>query len=312
MRFYVPGCSGMLGNEVLGHLAGRAGIDVIGLSRRELTSLGAGLPHLVTPAPLTPDWLASKDTAASIVHCIGMANPRRSFASFADLLAEEVAPQVAMIEGLVARGWRGHLVFLSSGGTVYGDVTALPILETAPLSPKSDYGLSKILLEESFAFLARRHGFRLTVLRVANPYGATICKLEQGVIPLMIEAALTQRPFALIGTGQEQRDYLHISDFRIAVEKACLRKSGQQCEIINIGSGKGTSLNELMRLISELTGKNLTYAASPSVVDVKSSIQDISKARRALNWSPQIGIEQGLRTLLALENDNSSQSQSLG
>jgi UDP-glucose 4-epimerase len=288
----------MLGFELLDHLTHRMTGPVMGISRRAIPMEKPGLRNQVCDDPLLPDWLPQADKDSTIIHCAGLSNPRKYFDNMASLAAQEIAPHLAMVEGLVEKGWLGHLVFLSSGGAVYGDVSTLPIVETAPRLPKGHYGLQKLILEDSLAFLARRHGFRLTILRVGNPYGATIRKREQGVIPVIIDASLEGTPFQMFGDGRALRDYVHVKDFCVAVEKASLRTAGATTETFNIGSGTGTSLRDLIDLVTAITGKAISCAIHPTDVDVTSNVLDISKAKRALDWTPVIGIKAGVQQLI--------------
>lgn len=297
---FVTGSSGMLGFEVLKHLSATPDYRATGITRRPLAGASATLVSRLVEAPLNPGWLQADERGGTIVHCAGLSNPRRSFADLAELEAQEIAPHIAFVQGLAHQGWHGHLVYLSSGGTVYGDADHLPIPETAPLRPKGHYAISKVRIERGLTDLAAEHGFSATILRVANPYGAAIRKAEQGVIPHLIAAARSGQGFVMIGTGDEVRDYLHISDFNRAVERAvALPPPGGSTQVLNIGSGRGTALRRLVDLVGEITGRTIRVERRPSTVDVRSNLLDITKAGQVLGWTPRFGIEAGLRSLIA-------------
>ncbi|SDE12912.1 UDP-glucose 4-epimerase [Salipiger thiooxidans] len=291
---YVTGSSGVLGFELLDHLSAALPGRVTGVARKPLPLRAETLSQIVTPGVLTPDWLPGDERSATIVHCAGLASPRVPFARFEDLSRREIEPQAAFAEALVARGWAGHLVYVSSAG-VYGDTDDLPIPETAPLVPKSFYALQKTATEQALRMLAERHGFRLTVLRLANAYGSPLAGPGFGVVTILLEALRSGAPFRLFGTGESLRDYLHVADFTCAVERVVTVDLPERVTTLNLGTGQGTSLARLVALVQEVTGQSLDLRREPLENELKSSVLDISRARALLGWSPEIGIEDGLR-----------------
>jgi UDP-glucose 4-epimerase len=243
-------------------------------------------------------WLDPEARDAVIVHCAGASDPRESFRNFAVMAREHILPQVEMIEALLARGWRGRLVFISSGGTVYGNPQQLPIPETHPQAPISNYGLQKLIMERALTQLAEDRGFELVILRVSNPYGSMVSKPNQGVIPILIKAYLKDEEFCVIGDGSAERDYIEVRDLNRAIERAMRYDMSAPVEIFNIGSGKKTSLNDLIRLVGDLTGKRLRTRYTVSKSDVKSNVLDCSKAREVLGWEAMVPLRQGVMDLL--------------
>lgn len=297
-RIFVTGANGMLGFELVSWLATHGADRVTGIARRLPTVATGDLDIRLTPTPLDGAWLPDDALDATILHCSGLANPRIPFASFQDLSRQEIEPNLGLIERLVARGWRGHLVFLSSGGTVYGDPQRLPIKEYDPTHPQSPYGLQKVILEQGFAYLAHLHGFQLSMLRVSNPYGAKVAKVGQGVIPILIDAARHGKPFTLIGSGDEVRDYIHVADFCRAVEAVIARKNAPRVKLLNIGSGQGVSLRDLIRIVTDGLGQGPQIVTQASLVDVKSNVLDIERAAVTLGWRPEIGILDGIAAMI--------------
>ena len=295
---FITGSSGVLGFEALDHLHRQNMWSVRGVARRPLPVSRPDLPCLITDNVLSSDWMPGDATDATIVHCAGLANPRAAFSSYADLAMREIAPHVEMVESLIEKGWRGHMVYISSGGSIYGDVDILPIPETQVPRPKGYYSLQKISVENALVFLANQHDFRLTILRVSNPYGSHVPKKGQGVIPILLDAAMNGTPFTVIGSGQEMRDYLHISDFCRAIEQACTHPLRDKINTINIGSGIGTSLESLIRLITTLTGREINATRSQTPFDVKSNVLDVSLAREILDWQPQVRIHEGIQLMV--------------
>lgn len=295
----ITGSSGMLGFELLRHFSADSRFRATGVSRRGLPVPCEGLAAIAAPDPFAADWLSDDRRNATIVHCAGLSDPRRRFSGFSELATGEILPQVAFVERLLELGWRGHFVFLSSGGTVYGDTDRLPVPEDHPLRPKSFYGIHKTAIETALNFLSMHHDFRLTVLRVSNPYGSIITKKGQGVIPILIDTALSGERFTRIGSGDELRDYLFISDFCGAVEKAVTIGTEPTALTLNVGSGTGTSLNRLIGLVSDALERRIAIETRPASVDVRSSVLDIARARSVLGWAPLVPIEEGIAAVVA-------------
>ena len=290
----------MIGSELAAAFAdddGAAGVRAV--SRRPCPTLAADHPaQYHARAVFDASWLAPGDTDATILHCAGLSDPRATFRNFAVLAHEHILPHVEMVEALLARGWRGRLVFFSSGGSVYGEALHLPIREDHPKAPISMYGLHKLVLERALAQMAEDRGFELVILRVSNPYGSMVSKPNQGVIPILIKAMLRDAEFQIIGDGRAERDYLEITDLIAAVRKVIAFEMREPVEIFNIGSGERTSLVDLIAVLTKLTGHELRAVYSPSKIDVKSNVLDCSRAREMLGWEAKVPLEEGLEKLV--------------
>ncbi len=296
---FITGSSGVLGFELLERLSGALDGSVTGVSRRGLPVQTHGLTNIEVPHPMLADWLPEGVPDATVVHCAGLSDPIMSFDDLYDLHQREILPHAQMVERMVQRGWNGHLVYISSGGAIYGDTDVLPIPENLPQRPKSHYALTKANVENILTYLARRYGFRLTILRISNSYGTRIPKKGQGVIPILIGALRRGETFRVLGTGDELRDYVHIDDIAAAVCNTCLVTLPEGVTILNIGSGVGTSVRQLIGKISDIAGRTLEFTTVPSDLDVKSNVLDISRARRLLTWEPTVSIDEGIARFMA-------------
>ena len=300
----------MVGSELAAAFVnGGDAAGVRAVSRRPCPTLAADHPaQFQVRAIFDGSWLAPDDTDAAILHCAGLSDPRATFRNFSVLAHEHILPHVEMVEALLARGWRGRLVFFSSGGTVYGDALQLPIPEDHPKAPISMYGLHKLILERALAQMAEDRGFDLVILRVSNPYGSMVSKPNQGVIPILIKAMLRDAEFQIIGDGHAERDYLEITDLIAAVRKVIAFGMREPVEIFNIGSGDRTSLLGLIAVLTRLTGHELSTVYSPSKIDVKSNVLDCSRAREMLGWEAKMPLEDGLAKLVERMNVHNHQA----
>ncbi len=186
------------------------------------------------------------------------------------------------------------LLFISSGGAVYGNPNTLPVPESHELAPVSNHAAGKAAAEHFLGVLAH-HGNSVIVLRPSNIYGPTQpLKPGFGIIRTFLEHAKLGTPITIWGDGEAIRDYLYIDDLLDAC-MAILKTPSSGT--FNIGSGKGYSINELCLLIEQISGKalNLIYQSARSV-DVQKIVLDNTAICRRYSWDPQITIEQGIRS----------------
>lgn len=185
-----------------------------------------------------------------------------------------------------------RLVFLSSGGTVYGDAKTIPIPEEHERNPVSSYGIVKVAIENYIAMFSSQYGLKSLVLRVSNPYGPRQGHLGvQGVIPTFFQRIITGDEIRIWGDGSSVRDYLYISDLASFIVQGITKGLAG---VYNVGSGQGASLRDVLSLIEEISGisANVTFSP-PRGFDVKKVVLDISKARKALDWAPCVSFREG-------------------
>lgn len=188
------------------------------------------------------------------------------------------------------------IIFASSGGTVYGRPTQIPITESHPTEPTCSYGIAKLATEKYLALYKQLHGLDYTVLRIANPFGERQrLHGQQGAIAVFMGKVLRDETVEIWGDGSVVRDYIHISDVVQAFLLAMPSKSIEQC-VFNIGAGHGYSLNEVLSAIEQVTGKPvLRRFLAVRTFDVPVSVLDITKAGKHLGWQPQTPFLHGLQ-----------------
>lgn len=300
-QIWVTGASGVLGGEIARYLAGRTTEPVKAVVRRETAGLqGPQIERVLHPNVFIPSWMDDARPDSVIIHCAGMSNPRATFQNVSEVMDQQVLPNIRMLEGLLKRGWRGRLIYLSSGGTVYGEPLQLPIPETHPCNPINDYGIQKLFVEQALSRLARTWGFELLILRVSNPYGSTASKPTQGVVPILFNAFQSQRRFEIFGDGSAVRDYLYVDDFNEAVECAVRCELSRPVEILNIGAGKGVSINQLIQLMGDMLGRQLDCVHRTEHTNVSSNVLDCRRARDILGWQASTSLEAGLDRSIAV------------
>lgn len=187
-----------------------------------------------------------------------------------------------------------HVVFLSSGGAIYGEQIAFPAKEDHPIKPESVYGLSKRVGEEYLEFWSRTWGVTSTALRLSNVYGPRQNPHgEAGVIAIFCERLLAGKSITINGSGKQTRDFVYVEDVAEAVGRSVdTRVTGE----FNIGTAKETSVTALAEQLRALTAPTaqIIYAEAKPGEQLRSCI-DNSSAKAKLSWSPKVDFEQGLK-----------------
>jgi UDP-glucose 4-epimerase len=186
------------------------------------------------------------------------------------------------------------MIFISSGGALYGEPDVVPADEDHPVRPLSPYGTSKFSFEQYLATFRRTFGLEHTVLRYANIYGPRQdFHAEEGrVISIFASRMLAGRPVTVDGDGEQSRDMLHVGDVATANLAALERGTGGT---FHISSGIAVTINDLFRKLAILTGYTLFPHYGPARKgDVYRIALDNSRAIRELGWEPRVELEEGL------------------
>ena len=186
-----------------------------------------------------------------------------------------------------------RIVFLSSGGTVYGNPPVSPVREDAPLCPISSYGVVKVAIEKYLGMYEALGDLSPLVIRPSNPYGpGQSIAGQQGAIAVFLGKALRGEPVEIWGDGSVVRDYIYIDDLVDMIMKAA---SGGVTGTFNAGSGRGYSLREVCDAIRRVSGVPLQILYRESRgFDVRRVVLDITAAREAFGWAPATGLDYGL------------------
>ncbi len=303
MKVVITGASGFIGGSFVRRWMAHAGAEDRILC---LTSSDAGAekllhewPH-ISVIPLrsvgTGAVMKAMEGADALFHCGWSTVPRTADADPAKDLLENVYNGLPLIDAAIFAGVR-RFIFLSSGGTVYGHGSR-PHREHDPVDPIGAYGISKFTFEQYLRDRSAGSSMRPLVLRPGNVYGRSSDPLRpQGVIEHWMSRVLHGQPVEIWGDTSVVRDYVHIDDLT-RVMLSMMAHDGPQ-RIYNVGSGIGTTLEEILRMLEELSGTELTriHHDKLNVAGPKVNILDPSLLSGELELQPSIPLKEGLRSL---------------
>jgi UDP-glucose 4-epimerase len=199
---------------------------------------------------------------------------------------------------LAARDEGIRRVVYSSSSSVYGTRRELPVREDLPPDPISPYGVAKLAAERyCVAFSRVYESFESVVVRYFNVFGPRQSPFSQyaAVIPLFITAIAAGDAIRIDGDGNQRRDFTYVSNVVDATIKAA-EAPGANGRIFNVAASQPASVNDVAQLIGRILGKPVEQtSAPPRPGDIRDSWADISAAREALGWEPEIALEEGLR-----------------
>lgn len=229
-----------------------------------------------------------------VFHLISTTNPASSNSDpFIDI-DTNIRSSINLFD-LCAENKIKKVIFLSSGGTVYGDIDREAIDELTVPQPRSPYGIGKLTIEHYLRYFKFMTGLRYVVYRVGNPYGpGQNIHGKQGVIPIFMRRILTGEPLTVFGKGDMIRDYIYISDLTRMIV-ASFQKRNRYSEY-NLGSGQGISVNELITALESTVGHKIKkVGAETPATYIRRSVLDIERFTSEFNVRPTISLQDGLK-----------------
>jgi UDP-glucose 4-epimerase len=241
---------------------------------------------------LLADALAGAEV---VFHLISTTVPKTSNDDPAFDVMSNVVETISLLEKCVERGIK-KVVFLSSGGPVYGTPDSLPVTEDHTTNPECAYGSSKLSIEKYLALFHLLYGLDYVVVRPSNPYGPRQNPLGiQGAISVFLGRIAAGKPIEIWGDGEIVRDYVFVEDLVDGIYRAAIQTTTSS-HIFNLGSGKGHSLKEIVDIMRRVIDEevHVVYSARRSF-DVLQISLDIRRATGELAWRPVIPLEVGIR-----------------
>ena len=294
MRTLVLGGNGFIGSHIVDACT-QAGFDVRVLARdryRYDSSVLSFIGDAFEEADLSNACAGGLDV---VVHCADSATP--STADSDPFPYESLKGALSLVDALSA-GNIEHLVYISSGGAVYGDVGSEPASENLPCEPLSVYGARKLAAETYLRVLCAKRNVTLTILRPSNPFGGRQeFKNGQGLLPLLIHKAIHDEVLDLYDFGESIRDFIHIDDVADAVVKVMQQHAAG---VFNVSYGKGVKVLDLVDVVEQEFEHKFVKRFHPRRdFDVPSIVLDNRKLSLRCGWRPKIGFRRGLKRYLS-------------
>jgi len=296
-KILVIGGAGYIGTYLVPMLiASGRHVTVLGRSQAPRYKLPEGVTYVADDFGRRDLICGLLDCHQEVIHLAYATVPNTSFENpLADLL-QNLPPTVQLFSEVADRG--GKLIFVSSGGTVYGEAIKLPIREDHPTKPISPYGVTKLTLENYAHLYAVTHGLKFVCVRPANAYGVGQRPfVGQGFISTAIASVMRGQPIKIFGQNGTVRDYIYVSDLASGI--VCALEHGHASETYNLGSGLGLSNKEVIQVLSPLMKQHgfevLVEHLPERTFDVKANVLDSTKLQIHTGWKPKVDFGEGLR-----------------
>jgi len=297
MRILVTGGAGFIGSNVvdrfvaLGHDV--AVFDDLSTGFREFVNPQARLIVGDLADPQAVDRAVAAHRPEIVDHHAAQIDVRKSVSDPLWDARVNILGSIGLLQACTRHGVR-KVIYASTGGALYGEGRQLPATEEHPVNPESPYGASKHTVEHYLYMWRLLHGLDYTVLRYPNIYGPRQNPHgEAGVNAIFIGLMLEGKRPRIFGDGKAERDYLYVDDVVEANVLALAQGSG---EMLNLGTGVGTSVNDIVRELQAI----LSFAGDaihepPRPGEVQRIYLDAARARRVLGWEPRVTFAEGLR-----------------
>jgi len=293
MRIVVAGGNGFIGSHFVAAAVSKGHkVTVVGHRASPVVPHGRTfefLPGGLLALSEAPELLARTDI---VCHFASNSIPASSNENPAADIEDNLVGTVRLLEAMRKTGSR-RLLFLSSGGAIYGRPQTTPINEDHPLNPMSSYGVVKLAIEKYLRMYQENYGFSPIVIRLANPYGPGQTNLGQlGAVNTFLHLALNGEIATLWGDGSTVRDFVYVSDVTSLMLAAV---ESEVTGTFNCGAGVGTSLLALIALIEKTTGKVLQKQfGQPRPFDPPEVVLDVTRARETFGWQPRVPLAEGI------------------
>jgi len=291
VRTLVTGGAGFIGSNIVRRLLelGHEPVVLDNVSSGYRENLVPGVAFVEGDVRDRESVKAAIDGCGVVLHLAASVGNARSIADPQTDSAINVVGTLNVLEAARAQGIE-RVVFSSSAG-VFGELKTLPIAEDHPQDPDSPYGTSKLAAEKMCLVYNKLYGMRNVCLRYFNVYGPHQRFDAYGnVIPIFADRILKGVPMTIFGDGEQTRDFVNVAD--VAAANLAAAFTADVRGVFNIGSGGRITINELARVMQEVSGVHVGVEYAPERPgDVRDSLADISAARAAFGFAPVVPIE---------------------
>lgn len=323
MKVAITGATGLIGRALLNTLSREGCYKITALTRTlgERQERGE-LPNVRwINGDLRSDadcklLVTNQDVVVHLAHTNSPLTSEKDIVSDATL---NLVPTLTLLKAIESEQRGLHVVYASSGGAVYGGSTDKVLFKESDVClPDSSYGIQKLTVEQYLRIFANRGILSANALRMANAYGQVLNPERlQGLIGTSVYHLLKGDPIRVIGNPENVRDYVHLDDIVNAIKASMTYR--RSFRILNIGSGTGYSVKQVINLIESILGRpveRIQDSATAGQYLPSRCVLDISRAYAEINWKPKIDLTTGVTRLLNQEGllrsgDNAKEQSSI-
>lgn len=242
-------------------------------------------------------------TADVVIHLVSNSVPGDRI-DVSDELFENVSSTLKLLK--ICSECNVNRFIFASSSSVYGDQEIIPTSERSALYPTSTHAIQKVTLEYYLDLYAKQYGINLNIFRISNPYGpGQDISGRQGFIAIVLGKALAGKPITVNGDGSAVRDFIYIDDLVDFFELAVCDRI--QPNIVNIGSGCGNTINEVIGMLSEILQTDLPVIYSnPRTSDIHKSVLDISLLTSQTGKIDFVSLDDGIRLFYEYVNNTNA------
>lgn len=295
MKILVTGGAGFIGSHVV-DLFLKNDYEVV-----VIDDLSTGRASNLNPAALFYEadirgpeiaGILNKEKPDYISHHAAQIDVRRSVSEPIFDAEVNILGSINLLESARGSGLK-RIIYSSTGGAVYGEPEYLPCDENHPINPLAQYGASKYIVEHYLFMYQVLYGLPYTILRYPNVYGPRQDPHgEAGVVAIFCGRMLAGDPVTIFGSGEQERDFVHVSDCAAA---NLLAINKEKDGIYNLGSGIGTSVNEIFNELKDIIGYQADpHYAPPRLGETFKIYLTADRARKELGWEQKMNLTQGL------------------
>jgi UDP-glucose 4-epimerase len=296
-KYVVFGASGFIGKNIIDSLKSK-GSEIIAISRHWPDDCDScqmdGVTYVQADLNDQSSYCSLLDESSIVVDLAydGLSNLGKR--KYVQDVVRNIFPHIELFECCIERQVSG-IIFVSSGGTVYGDGHSEPIDESESTTPTTSYACTKTSLEIFLKSMCDEGGVNYMILRPSNPYGTyqnSNCGV--GLIARTVFAAYRNEVVNVFGDGSLVRDYLHVSDLCSAMVRL-MNTPEAYGDVYNIGSSVGYSINDVITAVERCSSKSINVLFGDARhTDLKYNVLDCGKLSRVINWNPCYSLEKGI------------------
>ncbi len=298
-RIVLTGGSGFIGTALIGELQKQGYTNLVSISANHSTA-SSEVESVIASLSNTDALRGAIHANDIVVHLASSSTPATSETQRSQDITENLIGSVSLFEVCAEKGVE-KIIYLSSGGTVYGETNGTASKETDPTHPKSSYGALKLSIEHYLEVFGSLYNLPYTIVRLSNAYGKkNVGGIHRSVIDIFLAKSLAHEPLSVNGDGSTVRDYIYIDDAVSFLVEAIENQAWMG--IYNLGSGVGTSLNEVIAAVDSALGYSSEVVHRPANAHEVSRIVLNTEKARALGWEPRHTLPEGIRAILAQSN----------